>query len=506
VASTPTPKAGELNEFQAAALVGLSPRLLRWLSGHAPKVDNVRKLKVRKSGDTLFFDQKELVGFNDWLRLPWPHKPGSRPPIPAGIRREIREEASGQCAMCNTNADACEAAHIEPVAKSKNNHPENLIWLCASHHTKFDNGNLGPKPEDTEFVVGFKQVRTYYWRAVWQLQADVTGALFTTLKACESLDAQLAAATTQPQVAAVSALAKTMLKQVPKMAPTSKADPAYAAFTAMKPQFAALSKSSTKPKDLQATLKLASSVKADFAKRAGYVDCPLCEGSGSFKHDDCPACGGEAELTEAEAREVDLARYTDVTCPLCDGARSFKGHDCPACGGEGEMEQRYADQVDPGEWAEVECPVCDGSGRLRGEDCPGCGGDRTLERHQRDQLDLREYALVDCPLCDGRGTFRGEDCPECGGERQIERRHADQVDLRQYQEIDCPICAGSRNWRGDPCRACNGEGQLDRHQADQIDRRDYQMVDCPSCTRQDREYCGTCGGEGRVPRWVVDQA
>ncbi|MER8792317.1 hypothetical protein NKH71_31545 [Mesorhizobium sp. M0983] len=29
---------------------------------------------------------------------------------------------------------------------TKNNHPENLIWLCGKHHTKFDKHSYGPNP------------------------------------------------------------------------------------------------------------------------------------------------------------------------------------------------------------------------------------------------------------------------------------------------------------------------------------------------------------------------
>jgi len=63
-----------VNEFQAAAMVGLSPRLLRWLTKYAPKQGDDRKLKAKKEVDgILFFDEEELRSFNEWLRLPWPH-------------------------------------------------------------------------------------------------------------------------------------------------------------------------------------------------------------------------------------------------------------------------------------------------------------------------------------------------------------------------------------------------------------------------------------------------
>ncbi|WP_426020750.1 zinc finger domain-containing protein [Brevundimonas sp. DWR2-3-1b1] len=510
----PAPKsATELNGYQAAALVGLSacrlvglsPRLLRWLGGHAPKQGAERKLKIRKEGEDFFVERQELVDFNDWLKVAWPSKDGGRPPIPSGIRREIKDEAGGECAMCQKNGNSCEAAHIDPVAKSKNNHPENLVWLCANHHTKFDNGALGPTDEAKDFVVGYKQPMALFRLALWKFQAEVTGQLFTILKACETIKGQLDTAKTPEQKAAVEALAKKAIAQVPKMAPTSKSDPDYAAFTAMKPQFEQLAASAAKPKNIAATLSLAQTVKTEFARQAGYEDCPLCEGKGHYKHEDCPECGGVGELTKAEARNVDLARYGEVRCPLCEGKRTFKGEDCPACGGDGQMERRYADQVNPSEWADVDCSLCIGSGRHKGDDCPACDGEGTLERHQRDQLDLREYEEADCPLCKGKGSFGGNDCPECHGERTMERRYADQVDVRQYETEKCFLCKGSGEWFDRPCPPCGGEGELDRWQAEQIDRGQYKMVDCPSCDRRDREYCQTCGGEGKIPRYVADR-
>src|SRR5664280_588256 len=92
-----------INEFQAAAMVGLSPELLRWLTSYAPKQGVDRKLSLAKTvNDIFFFAEAEVRSFNEWLKLPWPHKVGKRPPIPAGIREEIRTEANGECAICNS--------------------------------------------------------------------------------------------------------------------------------------------------------------------------------------------------------------------------------------------------------------------------------------------------------------------------------------------------------------------------------------------------------------------
>lgn len=112
-------KSDELNEFEAACVVGLSPKLLRWFTSHAPKRDSERKLKARKADGRLYIERAELEGFNNWLKLPWASKAGERPSIPAGIKREVQEEAGGECAICHSNANSCEAVHIVPVAKSK---------------------------------------------------------------------------------------------------------------------------------------------------------------------------------------------------------------------------------------------------------------------------------------------------------------------------------------------------------------------------------------------------
>src|SRR6266700_1788766 len=68
-----------LSEYEAAAMVGMSPTLLRWFTKYAPKSADSRKLKIAKTKqDMIFFEYQELLSFNEWLRLPWPHKPGRR--------------------------------------------------------------------------------------------------------------------------------------------------------------------------------------------------------------------------------------------------------------------------------------------------------------------------------------------------------------------------------------------------------------------------------------------
>jgi len=98
---TAPPQKRLLNEFESAAMVGMSPDLLRWFTSYAPKQGIDRKLSIAQTKeDLIFFDEEELRSFDDWLRLPWPHVGGQRPQIPSGIRREIKMEANGACAIC----------------------------------------------------------------------------------------------------------------------------------------------------------------------------------------------------------------------------------------------------------------------------------------------------------------------------------------------------------------------------------------------------------------------
>jgi hypothetical protein len=58
--------------------------------------------------------------------------------IPAQVKRAVLVEAGHRCAISTCRATTTEIAHIVPWAKSKNNSFENLIALCPSCHTRFD--------------------------------------------------------------------------------------------------------------------------------------------------------------------------------------------------------------------------------------------------------------------------------------------------------------------------------------------------------------------------------
>jgi hypothetical protein len=363
----PKKKSQLLNQYQAAAAVGLSPKLLDWLTSYAPKAGDKRKLKVaKKAGDELFFDEQELRDFDVWLRAPWPRNGNARPPVPVGIKDEIVEEAGGSCAICHKHENSCEAAHIEPVAKGNNNHPHNLIWLCANHHTSFDKGLLkgvyGPLKDDEAFIHGFKLALQRFNRVLWSRQAEACRKAFLLLENCDSLAKQLASAKTQEHVAAVADLAEKTLAAIPKLGAAPTADPHVMAFVSMQSDVAAIGSKKT---NLSVRLARASAIRASYSAAIGYVPCPLCGAEGHYDGGDCPVCDGDREVPKNVADRVEISDFEIVDCPVCDGKGVRNDDVCLACGGEYRMQRRFADRIDPRDYEDVKCPLCGGSGKFK---------------------------------------------------------------------------------------------------------------------------------------------
>lgn len=491
-------------EFEAACITGMSPTLLRWLTSFAPKYNESRKLKfAEKRDDIYYFELDELHAFNAWLKSPWPSKPGTRPGIPKEIRREIKDEANGECAICHGHKDTCEAAHIDPVSQSRNNHPENLLWLCRNHHRSFDAGHFGPTDENKEFVSNYKLVLHRYKILLWGTQHKITQKLLTVLGDCEGLAKQLKLAKTPTQIKAVETIAKATLERLPALAPVSNSDPKYQQFKTITE---GLSLARDNKSSVEKRLDNAHVIRNQYIAAYGFVACPLCTGEGRHNGSDCPVCDGDRQVEKEFASQIDVSRYGLIDCPLCEGEGRYCGDDCPACGGNAQLEKRYAETIDIRDFENVSCPLCEGERNYNGNDCPACHGNGEMNRRHAVEIDLREYEEVDCPLCDGSGRFEGNDCPECQGNRTLERWRADQIDTRSYDEVECPICKGSGTRNGDDCQVCRGERSIRKRDLHMINERDYELVKCNLCKGK-RHYqgddCMKCGGEGEIERRYI---
>jgi hypothetical protein len=384
-----------LTEYEAAKTVGMSPTLLRWLTSYAPRPDSERKLQIaKKEQDTLFFDETELLDFNAWLTRPWPKKDDeARPGVPAGIRDEIRIEANGECAICLANADKCEAAHIEPFAKSRNHHPSNLLWLCSNHHTAFDKHLFDAKESEQEFVRAAKRFLQSFRRSQWSNQHAVSVKAWEVLKNLERLEVASQAASTPEQRKATRAYAEHAIQQLKSIAPVSQADPNYSAYQEISTEVAALQARpiDTTPAAVTSLSQQARRTRQKFSRAMDYAKCPLCGGSGDFKSEICPECEGKGEMPQWAAERVDVDRYKDVDCPLCEGKGSFHGDDCPECEGKREMPQWAAEQVDLDRYKDVDCPLCEGKGSFHGDDCPECEGKGEMPQWAAERVDMDRY-------------------------------------------------------------------------------------------------------------------
>src|SRR6185437_4587201 len=123
-----------LSEIEAAMRMGISIELLRYFTKHCPKTGESRVLAASTHGEQTLYDQKEVDEYRRYLNKPWPHQKGKRPAIPEAIKEDIKLESNLWCAVCG-NANNGEVAHIEAVADTLNNSPDNLIYLCPNHHT-----------------------------------------------------------------------------------------------------------------------------------------------------------------------------------------------------------------------------------------------------------------------------------------------------------------------------------------------------------------------------------
>lgn len=423
------PTATELTEIDAAIAVGMSPRLLRWFTSYAPKHGSDRKLPCRKAGGEYFYEKSELHAFDNFLREPWPSGNAQRPAIPAGILDEIKSEAYFQCAICPHGNDG-EAAHIEAVAESHCNHPENLLWTCPNHHTAYDHGHRihatlkRAEVRSTKLRLRESQVR------IWYVEQRTASALNALLSDIEEIRTALKAHSSDAFTLGLESHLQRSLNRLTEASlqkePGARGELAKKLAAEIRPAKGTASDRAD----------LVAKARDEFLRDRNQVPCPVCKGNGAWgNYDTCPACGGDAFVSREDAEKIDASEYQDVKCPLCKGSGRHQGEDCPACGGDGRLERRFAERVDVREYQTTQCTLCKGSGRYGHRDeCPVCGGEGSVERRFLETIDVSDYKMVKCKLCKGSGEadFSGS-CPACGGEGELEQRIAAELDWSQWR-------------------------------------------------------------------------
>jgi 8-oxo-dGTP pyrophosphatase MutT (NUDIX family) len=79
--------------------------------------------------------------------------PEGRPAIPRALARAVKEEAGYRCAIPTCKAtSALEIAHIRPWSEVREHTFDNLIYLCAICHKRYDDGEI-----DRQSILAYKR-------------------------------------------------------------------------------------------------------------------------------------------------------------------------------------------------------------------------------------------------------------------------------------------------------------------------------------------------------------
>ena len=463
-----------LNEYEAAQMTNMSPILLRWFTGYAPKNDKVKLLFTEKNG-LYFYKKDDLLYFNRHLNLPWLKPPtGQRPRIPDGIKMEIKTEAFFCCPICHSNNN-CEIAHIKPVAKTLNNHPHNLIFLCPNHHSEYDYGYRFDNVTE-EIIVHFKKALQLFQTICWSMQNSVVTSylqIINKIGRVKEIEDEI------PNISQQEEFKKLFTKFVRKLEEVelSKSTPSEEKIVEIVEKVKAARKQSGNKEFAYSFLSVKEEIKHELEEDDNFIKCPLCLGTGSTSHFEiCPVCVGDSYIDRE--REIDLSKYELEDCPVCkgNGSTSFFGV-CPPCGGEGHLTNEQIEAIDFNQYELEDCPVCKGNGSTSFFGiCPPCGGEGQLTIEQIEAIDFNQYELEDCPVCKGNGsTSFFEVCPPCGGEGQLTNEQIETIDLGQYEIQDCPLCNGKGATASyEVCPPCSGEGRLTREQIISTDFDQYE--------------------------------
>ena len=120
-----------LSLIESAYKVGWSIELLEKLTARGPKRGEDKKSlpSVVVRGERMI-ESDDLDAYVIYLAQPWPKaSTAKRPHIPVAIKTDVKGECHLACAICGLQ-ESGELAHIEAVATTENNSPDNLLLLC----------------------------------------------------------------------------------------------------------------------------------------------------------------------------------------------------------------------------------------------------------------------------------------------------------------------------------------------------------------------------------------
>jgi DnaJ-class molecular chaperone len=483
-----------LSPIEAALFLGLKVETVEYLSRTCPKKGQQRTLKFVKSEAGKTYGEAELESYRDYLNEPWPlPKPGKRPAIPKAIQDDVKEESHHACAICG-HMDNGEIAHIEAVAKTLNNAPGNLIYLCPNHHAKYDLGFRPNSNVTAEEIKAAKLLKQNARRRVMKYEALATKSLMSLIGFVRKLEENIASAETENLKAIHLSELTSLLAAVPDLTKAAEAEAKAdklttkpeKAFVKIAPKLAAIAAAvpakQTEKAVRDKAKELVSEVE-DVLVEIDEVDCPHCNGRGltGLVGDFCRYCRGSCFVSHAKRDAYDPDGIDEVPCPRCNGrgTTGLVSDLCAYCRGSCVVSQAKADAYEPEDIDEVECPHCSGRGTtgLVNDICAFCKGSCVVSRAKRDAYDPKEIDEVDCPHCNGRGTtgLVNDICAFCEGSCVVSRTRRRAYDPDEIDEIECPRCngKGTTGFAGDLCKLCGGSCVVQSAKADAY-RRKYE--------------------------------
>lgn len=514
-----------LSPIEAAMQLGISFELLEYFQKKCPKKNESRLLQAKMVDGQPHFDEKELESYRVYLNSPWPHEKGKRPPIPEAIKEDIRKESHLECAICG-NANNGEIAHIEAVANTLNNSPDNLIYLCPNHHTQYD---LGYKPSNNitaETVKAAKLMKRAARTRTQRFEANTTKLFTSITNALKGLREKLSQTTDPEMIRAYETETRQMMQSLPGLVKESEeaarkdthGDSIKELAQKIAPSIfkhtAGIS-NQTKPMQLRTAADSLISSLEDALIELDEADCPHCGGSGltGLVGDFCAFCKGDMVVTKEKAASYDRSEIDEVPCPRCHGSGTtgLAGDVCMFCKGSCVVTEETAVEYDPDDIDEVDCPHCNGRGTtgLAGDFCIYCKGSCHISAEKAEEYDPEQLDETDCPHCDGRGLtgLAGDYCLYCKGSCTVSRQEARDYDPEELDEVDCPHCHGSGTTGRNQvyCAFCKGSCSVSKQAAQEYDPDDIDEVRCPHCCGSGTHgfnlaACNLCNGDCTVSR------
>ena len=425
---------GYLSTIEAAIKLGYSVELIEYCTKECPKRGQDRVISTLKTDQGLLIEEKELLDFQRYLNQPWPlPMKGTRPYIPKAIQDDIKEESHYSCAICG-HMDNGEVSHINCVATTLNNSPDNLIFLCPNHHTKYDYGYKVASNITIDEIEAAKKLKKMSRVRMLRYEANATKYLRAVIEFAAKLERDLKSDLSDHLREINITELRALLSSLPELSEEAIAE-------------------AHKDKDI-------SNVDARLAEIAPSIwKTSINIGNAQTEVE----VREKARSVIAKAKEV-IIDIDEVECPHCDGRgqRGLAGSLCAYCKGSCFVSNAKAGAYDPDNLDEVDCPRCVGRGQtgLIGNLCTYCGGDGYVTQQEYDDYDEDDLNEVDCPHCNGKGKYGWNRtlCAYCGGSCFVSREEAAEYDRDQIDEVECPRCKGSGQTGlvGDICKLCKG--------------------------------------------------